>query len=161
MIATTIEQSKRLLDCGLDPKTADMCYVKQDAITRDDKEACALYMFAVLKSQAHTYYMTGDSEVWDEVADFVPYTYKWKDMQMVSYEMKDGDIPAWSLSALLQHLASKNRFPLITVNDFGFFAVCYEYWPDDLTRVECCAESASLIDACCDVIEEMSKQKLL
>lgn len=104
MIATTIEQSKRLLDCGLDPKTADMCYVKQDAITRDDKEKCALYMFAVLKPQAHTYYMTGDSEAWDEVTDYMPYKYKWKDMQMTTSEMKEGDIPAWSLSALIAQM---------------------------------------------------------
>lgn len=29
MIATTIEQGKRLLDAGLDPKTADMCYIEE------------------------------------------------------------------------------------------------------------------------------------
>ena len=140
MIATTIEQSKRLLDCGLDPKTADMCYVNWHTLERDGKEVFALYSFQILKAQTHSYLKTGDAEAWEQVTKYAPYLFKWRDLEMLSYEMKDGDIPAWSLSALLQYLASKNRFPLITVNDFGFFTVCYEYWPGDLTGVECCAE---------------------
>ena len=36
MIATTIEQSKRLLDAGVNPKTADMCFQNYVFRTNDD-----------------------------------------------------------------------------------------------------------------------------
>ena len=63
MIATSIEQSKKLVKLGIDTSTADMCY-REVAYNPDDNHVWQLYAF---------YY----------VIDY-------------------GDIPAWSLSALLE-----------------------------------------------------------
>ena len=64
MIATSIEQSKKLVELGIDPSTADMCYK----------------MFS-----------TGDS--------------KWL-YELIPCHPLEVDIPAWSLSALLELMPS-------------------------------------------------------
>lgn len=64
-IATTIEQSKKLLKLGVNPKTADMYHW------------------------------------WEGNPYFFPYTLKLQDC-VTPYELREEDVPAWSLSRLLE-----------------------------------------------------------
>lgn len=82
MIATTIEQSKHLLELGLDPNTADMCWVKDyteqwvliaDAKSNIQHRLEGMYEYSGLKWQEHI-----------------------------------ALVPAWSLSALLEVMRKLN-----------------------------------------------------
>lgn len=107
MIATTIEQSKRLLETGIDPQTADMCYI-EEFIT--EGIGCVPY------KRAWTEYPCVDTHEDHDSPD------------MVSF-------PAWSLSALIKLIYSiptnQHRFEYIVWenegNIEGIFEDCVTY----------------------------------
>lgn len=76
-LATTIEQSKHLLELGLDPKTADMWWSNR---------------FVYWQSTPMIGIATEQNQL---------YTFKWS----------DDDIPAWSLSALLEVIPAMIVYP--------------------------------------------------
>lgn len=82
-IATTIEQSKRLMEAGLDPESADMCYI-EEIITNGI--GCIPYK--------HT---------WSE--------YPCVDTHEESEGPEPVSLPAWSLSRLID-LISKTGLPM-------------------------------------------------
>ena len=86
MIATSVEQSKRLIELGLDPDTADMCYG------------------AVFGKKV---------EYWN-----IPKAYK--------ADRESGDMPCWSLSALIGLTNVCDRYELHLRSDktWNVFATC-------------------------------------
>jgi len=119
-ICTSIEQSKKLIELGLDRKTSDM------------------------------YYWCGS------------------DLRIGGYKAQDeeGDIPAWSLSALLDILDDimvddeGNEYSLTIYKEEGLYYINYhDRWGavDDI-ETDCYYD---LVDACVAMIELLHEQKLL
>lgn len=83
MYYTTIEQSKRLVELGLNPKSADMVYImySDGKPTNDDAE-----LSTVFESKDHKWY--------------------WIDFIDGSWDIRGEDIFCWSLGALLDVLPS-------------------------------------------------------
>ena len=87
-ICTTIEQSKRLLELGLKPETADMFYV-----------------FDYIINDINGFLPLGDYS-----------------------QLEDGDIPAWSLTALLEMLPKAIRYnDLIHYLEIQTDEECYDF----------------------------------
>ena len=105
MIATTIEQSKHLLELGLDPKTADMAYI------------------------------CGAPESLNVVDD-----YYLKDIH------DEYDIPAWSLSALLEVMPKPDLY-----RETADLWVCVTFFKEGSIR----GFGETAIDAACDTITKM------
>lgn len=115
-ICTSIEQSKHLLELGLDPKTADMSYY--EAI----------------------------------IGDYYP---------QVGKEYKD-DIPAWSLSALLDLIPSDGPFGIVLDNYSkkikNLWTVTYNTYPVEFSPTQAAPD---LIDAVCEIIIWLLENKKL
>lgn len=94
-IATTSEQSRRLLACGLDPKSADMCYLYWD----ESGEQLSREVYLEIFNES---FLDGRIELVPK--DFGDYDH--------SYE---NDSPAWSLSRLLSLLPK-----VITCDAYGY-----------------------------------------
>jgi len=111
-IATTIEQSKHLLELGLDPKTADMWWSNR---------------FVYWKSTP----MIGVAAEQNQL-----YTFKWCEM----------DIPAWSLSALLEVMPKPDLY-----RETSDLWVCASFFKEGSIR----GFGETAIDAACDNITKM------
>ena len=79
-IATTPEQSKRLLACGVNPDSADMCYI---------------FFSQYGEQMSHDEWIECDEDIDRGESYLIP-----KDFGMYDHSYSD-DCPAWSLSALL------------------------------------------------------------
>ena len=86
-IATTVEQSKRLLELGLKKETADMVWIKE--LAWDEVAHC-----------------TYDAE-----------TYMLRPIDYLEGESHRGHIPAWSLHRLIELATTKRKVMLIRVSD--------------------------------------------
>ena len=75
---TTIKQSKKLLELGLSPESADMVYIMFDGKPLDDDAKLS----TVFESKDHKWY--------------------WIDFIDGSWDICEEDIPCWSLGALLK-----------------------------------------------------------
>lgn len=105
-IATNKEQSARLIACGVDPNTADMCYLYWD----ESGEQLSREEYLEIFNES---FLDGRVELVPK--DFGDYDH--------SYEI---DSPAWSLSALLALLP-------IEVNEEGLQTVIHlTHYPDEL-----------------------------
>ena len=80
-ICTTIEQSKRLIELGIDVNTADMCYIREQWFEHDENE---------IKEDWSKYPVVDFDEDEDKVPLPEPITY-----------------PCWSLAALLELMPSR------------------------------------------------------
>lgn len=125
-IATTPEQSKRLLACGVDPKTADMVWLNRG------------------RNPAYLTFNEGCNRAIPEV----------------------GDVPAWSLSALLAllpkdiyddddsyYFSLAKEYPLS--NEYGAAYIPSWYKGDALVR----KHDDSPIEACVQIIEWLIPNK--
>lgn len=83
-IATTIEQSKRLLDAGLDPQSADMCYANVEF---------------------------NPNYLPDIRLSVIPYAQCVETYKTVGL-IAEGIVPAWSLSRLIDILGDFNYGPM-------------------------------------------------
>ena len=148
-IATTREQSQRLLDLGIPANTADMSWhftnmkteslqwelkpapltTKENFLGRIEKLACSLY------KHADGTPMTGD-EVFDKI---------W-----------GNDLPAWSLGALIALLPDEvrdERFNITYYLTFDKYGIWYgnrmedeeKEYEDDGDLFECCIEMIELV----------------
>jgi len=95
MIATTIEQSRRLLELGLNPKTADMCWVK------DYTEQWVLIADA-------------KSNIQHRLEGMYEYSgFQWQEHIAL--------VPAWSLSTLLEVIPKEELIDLSVSKDNYWF----------------------------------------
>lgn len=122
-IATTIEQSKYLLELGLDPKTADMFW-KHSALL-------------------------GNHDINGRI------TVSYQDHLFVG--KYDGEIPAWSLSALLEVMCYNSGID-VYFNNPCFNSptwCCHWIMREEGTITECSKTGASKIDAAFEVVREL------
>lgn len=117
---TTIEQSKILLNAGLDPNTADMYY------------------------SAYITYANG-KPVREPKYDLIAYPYKDKSSMVVGFTKVDY-IPCWSLGALEELMPkSLNWHSLIIIGNQVIYASIEEWVHNGKTTHECCENT--LIDS--------------
>ena len=137
-ICTSIEQSQKLIDLGIDINTADMRY-----------GYIAPYDFS--------------DRMYEGGYDPTPYH---KDFfiknPMFSTEEYDGELYAWSLSALLSVLPSvitrKGKRMFLTLEKAGAYNLYYKS-PDRLD--ELWETKEDVIDACVTMIENLHELKML
>lgn len=138
-IATTVEQSKKLLELGIDSSTADMTYsnASNKGINYTDKFKLEL----ITPKEAK------------EILDMsIP---KWDTF----WEL----IPAWSLSALLGILdpmivAERLQYSLLMENDNKYYVV--KYFSTSLGQVKRTCEK-NLVDAVFEMIVYLKENKLI
>jgi len=146
MIATTQEQSARLLRCGVSADTADMCW-----------------RGAIVPIGGSLTSMPEPSEEWDLWAD--SYDSMPEEMQKAKL-MEDYTeiVPAWSLSALCKLLPREikvdpspydeiQRYGLLIYPFMGGWQVDYQYCEDDECHCLVCRHGDNLIEACVKAIE--------
>ena len=117
-IATSIVQSKHLLELGLDPKTADMWWSNR---------------FVYWKSTPMIGVATEQNQL---------YTFKWCEM----------DVPAWSLSALLEVMPKPDLY-----RETADLWVCVAFFKEGSIR----GFGETAIDAACDNITKMFERGYL
>lgn len=93
--ATTIEQSKRLLDAGIPSYTADMCYI----FIADDGNQCSQEEAEQYKEEGGDY----DVSLRQTIDGYFDHSY-------------ESDCPAWSLMALLDYMPI--RYKLVDVKGY-------------------------------------------
>lgn len=133
MIATSIEQSKKLVEIGIDPNTADMFY-----------GYIAPYEFSDRK-------FDGGYESYP-----LPKQYPYFDNEYV----KSAEIPAWSLSALFNVMSDEleeNHYLTIRKEE-NEYCCCYE---DVNGNSFTHTFSDNPIDACVEMIVKLHKEELL
>lgn len=138
-IATDPSQSARLLDCGLDPKSADMCYLYWD----ESGEQLSREEYLENYNES---FLDGRIELVPK--DFGDYDH--------SYE---NDSPAWSLSALLS-LLPETITKGNTVYYLDLAPYDHEYWKwglgyfstKGIRTVRMLSRAADLIEVCVEAI---------
>lgn len=130
-ICTSIEQSKKLIELGIDIKTSDMYYSYDYNINEYDDDAQII----------------PQSELGQHFSLFPE------------------DIPAWSLSALLNYLREIDYFPEIDVDEFEV-TMRINYYNEDEARPlapihNITVKAESFIDACYEMIITLNELKLL
>lgn len=137
-ICTSIEQSKKLMELGIDVNTADMRY-----------GCIAPYDFS--------------DRTYDGGYDEVPYPKDFlKKNPNFSENEYDGELPCWSLAALLDILPKNLDIgrPVLATNYRGYYWVVYfdEYMKEtNLTS----KIYDNPVDACYEMILKLNEQKLL
>lgn len=143
-ISTTPEQSRRLLACGVDPNTADMCWLYWD----DAGEQVSREEYLELYNES---FLDGSVEL--VPIDFKNYDHSYSD-----------DSPAWSLSALLALLPTEikedncrfdeiYKYSLMIYPYMQGWQIDYQYCKDDECHGLVCIHDLDLIGACVKIIE--------
>ena len=141
-IATSIKQSKKLIKLGIDVNTADMRY-----------GYIAPYNFS--------------DRMYDGGYDKVPYPKDFlKKNPDFSENQYDGELPAWSLAALLNVLESEinekeGESYQLNIEKYGtWWNVCYRKQYDEANAIEI-KSTEELIDVCYEMIIKLHEQKLI
>lgn len=141
-IATSIKQSKKLIKLGIDVNTADMRY-----------GYIAPYNFS--------------DRMYDGGYDEVPYPKDFlKKNPDFSENQYDGELPAWSLAALLNVLESEinekeGESYQLNIEKYGtWWNVCYRKQYDEANAIEI-KSTKELIDVCYEMIIKLHEQKLI
>ena len=141
-IATSIKQSKKLIKLGIDVNTADMRY-----------GYIAPYNFS--------------DRMYDGGYDEVPYPKDFlKKNPDFSENQYDGELPAWSLAALLNVLESEinekeGESYQLNIEKYGTcWNVCYRKQYDEANAIEI-KSTEELIDVCYEMIIKLHEQKLI
>lgn len=141
-IATSIKQSKKLIKLGIDVNTADMRY-----------GYIAPYDFS--------------DRMYDGGYDKVPYPKDFlKKNPDFSENQYDGELPAWSLAALLNVLESEingeeGETYQLNIEKYGtWWNVCYRKQYDEANAIEI-KSTEELIDVCYEMIIKLHEQKLI
>ncbi len=124
-ICTSVKQSRQLIELGMDIGTADMNY---------------MYGFDDITEE--TIGIQSDASTGFD-PDFYPGT------KAFQY------IPAWSLTALLNYLKSKNKFPNIKELSDGRFKLTTFIW--DGTNSYQVSIANNLVDACYELVVKLLK----
>lgn len=144
-IATNKGQSARLIACGVDPESADMCYLYWN----ESGEQLSREEYLEIFNES---FLDGRVELVSK--DFGDYDH--------SYE---NDSPAWSLSALLALLPMVIRkygvdFSMI-LQSYPYEAECnrwcISYYSWELEVTECYCAAPDPIEACVQMIEWLTK----
>lgn len=149
-IATTIEQSKRLIACGVAPKSADMCRLFYDA---DGDQVC--YDETYSEDNDEHFLLTeyyGEDNV-EVSCELVPKSFGDYDHSF------ENDSPAWSLSALLALLPDsikRNEYSTYDL-ELSKTSIAYVYYADMDSYLNPHEKlhlySDDLIEACVKAIE--------
>lgn len=141
-ICTTIKQSKKLVELGIDPSTADMCWCNNSVKGVNYTDDYAL----------HTHTLQELKEIFDEALN------GWDKYWEI--------IPAWSLSALLELLDDtitdeygNDYFLEIHKEDLQYYLLYHDRWgrEDDIET----EYYDDLVDACCEMIIKLKERNLL
>lgn len=142
-IATTKEQSQRLIACGVNPDSADMCYLYWDEsgeqLSRDEWLECEEGI-----DRGESY--------------LIP-----KDFGMYDYSYSD-DAPAWSLSALLALLPMEIRKDgmdfTMALKPYPHEEECYRwcisYYDNELEATAYYSEAPDPIEACVRMVRTLT-----
>lgn len=140
-ICTSLEQSKKLIELGIDIKTADMRYGYIAPYDYSDR-------------------------MYDGGYDEIPYPKDFlKKNPNFSENEYDGELPAWSIAALLENIPvscddGQHCFALINCNPKGDteWLSCYEDCKGNLLN-ECYSDNP--IDACVEMITKLKEKGIL
>ena len=157
-ICTTIEQSKKLLELGIDKNTADFYYRQFCEPNLDYSNEG--------NSSGKPFYPTEPSlRHRNPIGTKTYINGKLTDIGGTLDSFKPGDIPCWSLAALLNYLRDINFFPNIEADENSVI-MSIDYFEDEDTMLltpihNITIKAETFVDACYEMIVKVHELKLL